>query len=190
MRTLCLITLCLLAGCSRPGLRPPPAPALQPTATIQELMQTIVDPSADAVWESVSSETGPNGIEEHQPRTDAEWQSVRGHAVRLTEGANLLLVEGRAVSHADAALEDAHVPGVLDARGVRQAIDADRGAFRTHALALHAAGQEALAAIDARDARRLLSAGERIDAACEACHLRYWYPNAEQPRWPAPLRKE
>ena len=57
------------------------------------------------------------------------------------------------------------MPGVLHARQVRQAIDA-------------------------RSAQRLLVAGERIDQACEACHVRYWYPDAEKPGWPAPLRKE
>jgi hypothetical protein len=180
----------LLAACSQPRVPEAPAQPFRATASIQELMQSIVDPAADAVWEAVSSETGPNGIEEHQPRSEEEWLAVRRHALTLVEASNLLLVHGRAVSHGDKALEDAHVPGILDARQVRQAIDADHGAFAAHALALHAAGSEALAAIDARNAQRLLVAGEKIDAACEACHMRYWYPNAEQPRWPAPLRKE
>jgi hypothetical protein len=175
-----------LAGCAQ---RPAPAPArFQPSASIQELMLTIVDPSADALWDSVSSETGPNGVEEHQPRTEDEWRAVRRHALLLIEAGNLLMIEGRQVTHGDKALEDAHVPGILDARQVRQKIDADHAAFSTRALALHAAGTEALAAIDARNAQRLLAAGERIDHACEGCHAQYWYPDAEQPAWPAPLR--
>jgi hypothetical protein len=191
MRPFCWVPLlaAVLTGCT-PARQAEAPPAFRPTASIQELMQTIVDPAADAVWESVSSETGPNGIEEHQPRSDAEWLAVRRHALTLVEGSNLLLVRGRAVSHGDGKLEDAHVPGILDARQVAAKIDADPSAFAAHALALHAAGSEALAAIDARDAARLLAAGEKIDHACEACHSRYWYPNAEQPRWPAPLRKE
>jgi hypothetical protein len=35
---------------------------------------------------------------------------------------------------------------------------------------------QALEAIDAKDAKRLLDVGGDIDAACEACHLVYWYP--------------
>jgi hypothetical protein len=190
MRKLVFLPLALLAACSQPKAPAAAPQPFQPTASIQELMQTIVDPAADAVWESVGSETGPQGIEEHQPRSDAEWLAVRRHALTLVEAGNLLLVPGRAVSHGGKALEDAHVPGILNAREVATAIAADRGAFAARALALHAAGSEALAAIDARDAQRLLRAGERIDAACESCHMRYWYPNAEQPRWPAPLRKE
>ena len=190
MRRLLVLPLALLAACSQSRAPEPIAQPFRPTASIQELMQTIIDPSADAVWDAVSSETGPQGIEEHQPRSEAEWLAVRRHALTLVEGSNLLLVPGRAVSHGGKGLEDAHVPGILDAREVGQAIAADRGAFAARALALHAAGSEALAAIDAHDAQRLMRAGERIDAACEGCHIRYWYPNAEQPRWPAPLRKE
>jgi hypothetical protein len=148
-----------------------------------------LNPSADALWEAVSSETGPNGVEEYQPRTEQEWLAVRRHTLLLIEAGNLLLVENRDVSHGSGALEDAHVPGILDARQVRAAIDADRGAFSSHALALHTAGTEALAAVDARNPQRLLVAGEKIDHACEGCHSRYWYPNAEQPTWPAPPRK-
>jgi hypothetical protein len=179
-----------LAGCTKhPTPSPAPAP-FRPSASIQELMQTIVDPAADALWESVGSETGANGVEEHQPRTDAEWLAVRRHALMLVEAGNLLMIEGRQVSHGSRALEDAHVPGILAPNQVRAAIDADRGAFAGRALALHAAGTEALVAIDARSPQRLLAAGERIDHACEGCHTQYWYPNAEQPKWPAPLCHE
>jgi hypothetical protein len=190
MRRMVFLPLALLAACSQPRAPDSHAQPFRPTASIQELMQTIVDPAADAVWEAVSSETGPHGIEEHQPRSEAEWLAVRRHALTLVEAGNLLLVPGRPVSHGGKPLEDAHVPGILDARQVAQAIDADRGAFAARVLDLHAAGSEALAAVDARDAQRLMRAGERIDAACEGCHMHYWYPNAEQPRWPAPLGKE
>lgn len=33
-----------------------------------------------------------------------------------------------------------------------------------------------LAAIDAKDADRLFQLGGEIDAACEACHVVFWYP--------------
>jgi hypothetical protein len=40
-----------------------------------------------------------------------------------------------------------------------------------------------LAAIDARDVPRLGQAGSALDAACESCHLTYWYPKQVLPRW-------
>jgi hypothetical protein len=184
-----LIPLLFLTACSRNA--PPPAkPASQflPTASIQEVMSSIVDPAADAVWDSVSTEVTAKGAIENQPRSDTEWLAVRQHAVTLLEATNLLLIEGRTVSHT-MKLEDAHVPGILTPVEVQKKIDADRPAFAERAHALHDAGVEALAAIDAKNPQRLLAAGERIDAACESCHMVYWYPNAEQPKWPAPLAK-
>ena len=35
----------------------------------------------------------------------------------------------------------------------------------------------ALKASDARDKDALFKACERLDKACENCHLHYWYPN-------------
>lgn len=163
--------------------------AAEPQASVQELMADLIDPAADAVWEAVSSETGPNGIEEHYPRTAEEWNAVRRHALRIVEGANLLLVEGRQVSHGKA-LEDADVPGISTAPQIQHAIDTNRAAFGAYARELHAAGSEVLAATVARNPQRLLAAGAKLDAACERCHAAYWYPNAEQqPAWPAPLTR-
>lgn len=183
-----LIPLLLLTACGQSVPPAKPAAQFRPTASIQELMVSIVDPAADALWESVSTETTAKGTVEHQPRTDAEWQAVRNHAVSLIEAGNLLLIEGRAVSHT-LKLEDAHVPGILTPQEVQKKIDGDRAQFAQRAHALHAAGVEALAAVDARSPQRLLVAGEKIDQACESCHSVYWYPNAEQPKWPAPIAK-
>jgi cytochrome c556 len=73
------------------------------------------------------------------------------------------------------------VPGVFDAAAVQQAIRTDRPGFQRAAHRLHAAGVEALAAIDRRDVEALVRAGGRIDQACESCHSVYWYPNAGPP---------
>ncbi len=183
-------TLLALAACSRtPQQAIPQQPPFKPTASIQDLMTAIVDPSADALWDSVSSEMTSKGIEEKQPRSDAEWLAVRRDAIALLEAGNLLMMNGRAVTHGGKPTEDAHVEGVSTPQQVRQAIDASPAQFHAGALQLHDAAADALAAIDARDAARLLVAGEKLDHACESCHSAYWYPNAKQPpsRWPAPL---
>ena len=153
-------------------------------------MTAIVDPSADALWESVSSEVTSKGTEEKQPRTDQEWLAVRHNAIALIEAGNLLMMNGRAVTHAGKATEDAHIEGVSNPQQIRQAIDANPSRFHATALALHDAAAEALAAVDAKDAARLMIAGEKLDHACEGCHSVYWYPNAKQPpsRWPAPIK--
>jgi hypothetical protein len=55
----------------------PPAPTYRPIADVKQLMQGIVDPSADGVWESVSVIFTKAGMEERRPRTDKEWAAVR-----------------------------------------------------------------------------------------------------------------
>jgi len=177
-----LLLPAVLAACTRP------APvAFHPDASVQEVMAHIVDPAADAIWASVKSETTAQGLKEYQPGNAAEWLEVRHHAVTLAEAANLLLVEGRPISHGNQ-LEDAHLPGILTAEQVRSKIAADPARFAAAARELQVAAQEATAAIDARAAARLMAAGEKIDAACEHCHRSYWYPGTEQPKWPAPLK--
>jgi len=163
-----------------------PAPAATDSpfrlqASIQELMQSVVDPPADALWESVATISSLDGIEERQPRTDEEWATVRRHAMTIIEAANLLVMDGRRVAHEGKQLEDAHTPGISTTEEIQKAIDTSRPVFIERAHALQAAGLAALSAIDARDAQALSAAGGALDEACEACHLKYWYPNTPKP---------
>jgi hypothetical protein len=181
-----------LAGCGPRGQAvAAPTPTLTPLAapaspfkvslSLHDVMTAVVDPAADALWASVASVTTKAGTEEHRPRSEDDWNALRLHAVRLAESANLLVIDGRPVVLPGRTLDDAGVPGVLDAAGVQQAIAANRPGFITAAQALHAAAAQALSAIDARNVEGLSSAGSSIDQACERCHLVYWYPNARRP---------
>lgn len=156
--------------------------ALVPAATVQELMATQVDPSADALWASVSTVISAAGTVEKQPRTEAEWRTLRRYAVNLIEGGNLLAVPKRRVAAAGGATEDAAVPGIEQPEDIQRAIDGDPASFRSAALRLRDAGFGALTAIEQRNAQGLVEAGGDLDAACEACHLKYWYPHSPRPR--------
>jgi len=182
----------LLSSCAPAPrhLSPAQAAAFKPAASIQDLMVSIIDPAADALWNSVSTEITASGIEEKHPRTEQEWQAVRNYAIALQEAGNLLMMEGRPVTHGGKPTEDAHVAGVSSPAQVRQAIDANPVGFNAAAREMQDAAGEALAAIDAKNPARLLAAGGKLDQACERCHGGYWYPNAKQPpsQWPAPLK--
>lgn len=103
IQLLLLSSVIALASCTREARQPAPTPLNTP-ASIQDLMTAMVDPAADTLWESVSSELTAKGIEEKQPHTDAEWLALRHQAILLQEAANLLLMPGRAVTHADSTL--------------------------------------------------------------------------------------
>jgi hypothetical protein len=155
---------------------------LVPVASIQELMATQVDPSADLLWASVSTVISSAGTEEKQPRTDAEWRTVRRYAVTLIEGANLLAVPDRRVAQANEETEDSKVPGIERPENIQKAILTDPASFTRAAFKLRDAGLHALAAIDERNAQGLIEAGGDLDSACEACHLKYWYPHSPRPK--------
>jgi cytochrome c556 len=153
-----------------------PAEPVRPRATVQELMDTRIDPAADALWDSVAFIASEKGEEDRRPRTPAEWAAVRQNAMALIEGAADLGMPGRRVS----AVEAAPGPGELRASEIQHLIEADPAAFAKRAYALQAATRAALAAINSKDADGLMNAGGIIDAACEACHIVYWYPKQLQ----------
>lgn len=173
-----LIALC--ACSARTAVQPAPA-SLEPVATLQELMQSEVDASADNIWDAVETTTGPGGEEHKQPRTAAQWQEVRRNAIVLIEAANLLTVERRRLS---AAPFPAEAAGALDSAEIDERISNNRFIFDQYALALRQTARSVLAAIDAQDPQALVTAGGNLDAVCESCHMTFWYPNQVIPPFP------
>ena len=88
--------VCLLGSCAAP----PPPSDYNIVATIKDIMDSAIDPSADYIWESVGTEVSAAGILDKRPQTDEEWKEERRRAVILVEAANLLLMPGRRVAKA------------------------------------------------------------------------------------------
>ncbi len=153
-----------------------PAAPSQPDLTIQQLMDTKVDPSADVLWDSVAFIATTKGEEDRRPRTAAQWDAVRRSALALLGAVDELAVPGRRV--ASGARKPG--PGELDTSAIQRLIDSNPDAFARRARGLRSAATQALQAIDARDADALMNAGGLIDEACEACHVAYWYPSQAQ----------
>src|ERR1700690_3198222 len=91
----------------------PPAPPFQLKASIQELMDAVIDPAADALWDSVSITETAKGTVFHQPHSDEEWQEARRHAIALIEGTNLLIMDGRKLVAPGSPVLDEGTSGVL-----------------------------------------------------------------------------
>jgi len=165
------------------------ASPLRPLVGIRDIMKDEVDPSADSLWDAVSSSNSAAGPVEKQPRSEEDWQEVRRSAVILVEAANLLLIDGRRVA-ADGRIEDADVPGILPPAEIDRKIARERPIFVSRARALQDAAREALDAVESRNAARLFDAGGKLDEACEACHVRFWYPGDRHPPLPAHVNLE
>ena len=182
-----IVSLLVVSGCrgqqQPPKAEEPAQPAYTPVATVKDLMDSIVDPSADVVWQSVSTVVDKQrGTVDRAPHTAEEWTEVRRGAIRLVEATNLLLIPGRHVARPG---EKSQTPGVeLEPEQMEALINKDRAAWNSRAKALHDATLAALQAIDAKDPEKLIDTGEQIDVACENCHTHYWYPNEKLPPLP------
>ena len=163
-----LLTLAFVAGCSSS-----PPSEFRPTSTVKDIMDSVIDPSADVLWDSVEVIATLEGTERKAPRTDDDWKVLRRHAVALAEASNLLLIPGRHVARPGEKPDDARVE--LQPQEIEALLGKDPAAWALRAHGLHDAAIESLAAVEARDVTRLMNAGETIDGACESCHRNYWY---------------
>jgi hypothetical protein len=152
------VPLCaiLSVACSRE----PPAPAaptaapppFHTTLTTQQLMGWIIDPTADVIWNSVGTTVSEKGTEEHQPRTDEEWATMRNAAAVLIESGNLLMLDKRPV---------------------------DKEQWMTLARGMSDAAQRVLETAETKDVEAYFDAGGALYEACVACHSKYVIEPAE-----------
>src|SRR5215468_1709188 len=88
----------LNAGCTTQKTPAPPQPKYESVGTIKELMDSMVDPNADAIWGSIEETVSATKDTKRFPHTEDEWKDVRYHALALIETTNLLLMPGRHVA--------------------------------------------------------------------------------------------
>src|SRR6476659_9003125 len=100
------------ASCAQqqaPAAKSQPEPEFRTTATVKDIMDALVDPGSDYIWDSVETVVSAKGVEEKAPHTDEEWKSVRNHAIMLLEATNLLQMPGRHVAKAGEKADDPKV---------------------------------------------------------------------------------
>jgi cytochrome c556 len=165
--------IALSVSCSREET--PPSSALSRTATIKDIMDSMVDPSGDFLFESIQVIADEKGVRQVAPETDEQWAEVRRRALILMEAPNLLVMEGRKVAQPG---EKAEYPEVeLQPEQIQKLLDEDPASFIRRAKRLQDAAEAALQAAGSKDKDALFKAVDKIDKACENCHLHYWYPN-------------
>jgi hypothetical protein len=174
-----LVLQSVLAGCAAPAREETPSPAAppyRPVASIREVMNSVIDPNIDPVWNSVATVIDDGRATERAPATDEEWAELRRHALVVSEAANLLLMHDRPVAPPGA---PSLAPGVeLTPEEIRKLIDENPEGWHLYVQELQDSLKPAIAAIDAKNPQALLEIGEKIDTTCENCHQVFWYPNA------------
>jgi hypothetical protein len=158
----------------------PAAPSLDsslaPTLSVKELMEHVIDPTADWIFDAAVIDISHKGVTETKPLSDDDWLKVERGAYLLAESTNLLKIPRRMVPIEDEGKP--HQPGdpELPPEQIQAKIEKDRALWYKHADGLKTAALEAVQVAKARDLEGLFKAGDTVDKACEACHLEYWYP--------------
>jgi hypothetical protein len=183
------VPACLFFGCQASKTAEP-----APTGTmfpIRDVMQSLVMPQAETIWDAVSTAVTEKGVETKAPKNQEEWDMMRHAAVSVSEAMNLILMPGRKVAKPGDQAKDPTVE--LTPEQIQELIDKDRESWGKLAHELQTAMDDAIKAIDAKNPDALSNAGGGIDAACENCHKKYWYPNDKgaagatpEPAAPAP----
>ncbi len=141
-------------------------------------MEHIVDPTADWIFDAAVIDVTAAGTVETKPISDDDWLKVERGALLLAESANLLKMP-RAIVAVGRPIAT-HDPGQpapeLSPAQIQAKIDENRARWNTHADQLRVVALDSLKVVKARNAEGLFDIGNRVDQACESCHLEYWYP--------------
>ncbi len=121
-------------------------PPFDTSVSMKDLMNNVLDPAADGIWESVGTIMTVEGTFERAPSTDDDWAGVRGNALQLIETGNLLMLPGRTGGSDD---------------------------WVKHAQDLIEQSKRALQAIDAKDKDALFTIGGDIYDVCTNCHKQF-----------------
>lgn len=138
-----LILLSTLAVSACGGPTPPP---FKPIADNKLLMQAVVDPNADLIWDAVKIIMTKDGDQDIRPRTDEQWMAVRNAAVAVAESGNLLMMVPRAKNG---------------------------GEWMQLSQDMITASEAAIRAAEAKNAEKLFTVGGDLYDSCSNCHRKY-----------------
>jgi hypothetical protein len=147
---------------------------LTPIVSVQELMHDLIEPAAKTLFTSVRVVIDkPHGTVEYGPKTDADWEKIRSAAVTLGEGVYLLKVARPIVPADDRDPRDATE---LTPPEILKKLQRDPVLWEARIQAVRNVALQAIDVAKRRDTEELWDVGENLNAACERCHLDYWYP--------------
>lgn len=153
-------------------------PLEKPELTVKDIMDSMVDPSGDFLFESVQDIADASGWHRKEPKTDAQWAELAKHWTVLKGAHRLLIQEGRKAGRDEDKPDHPEVEN--PPAEVQKLMDAERPDWIVRAQRLDAAADLGLKATAAKDVTALSAALLNLDKVCESCHLHYFYPNDQR----------
>ncbi len=154
---------------------------MKPVVSVKELMNYMIDPASDYIFDSVKTFVRPDGkIVEVEPKTDEDWEKLKIGAVTIAEGVYLLKVERPFTPKGDVNNSVGPDATELSPEQIVAKVTKDPVEWNARIEALRNVGLEVLDIVKKRNAKELWDATENLDEACEACHRSYWYPKEDQ----------
>jgi hypothetical protein len=175
----------LIGACSESKPAAPPASSshpqelwgdLKPVVSVKELMRDMIDPASDYVFDSVKIISTKSGSAETIPKTDEEWDKIRVGAVTMAEGVYLLKIPRPFAPPGDDNNSTGPDPEELSPAQIKAKLEADPVLWNAKIEALRNVGLEVMELVKKKDADGLWQASDDLDAACENCHVAFWYP--------------
>jgi hypothetical protein len=149
---------------------------MKPIVSVKELMADMIDPASDYVFDSIGTIITTEKTTEIQPRTEEDWARIRAGAVTMAEGVYLLKVPRRFAPVGDENNSTGPEPEELAPTQITAKLEKDPVLWNAKIEALRNVGLEVLEIVKKKDTNALWNACEDLDAACENCHLEFWYP--------------
>jgi len=152
----------VVAGCSaQPEATQAAAPVFIPVLSVKELMENIVDPQSDYVFDAVGSDISPKGVVDIKPTTDDDWIKIQRGAYVLAESSNLLKMTRKMAPDGVGNVE----PGgpELTPAQVEAKVKENPALWNSHADTLRTEALKVIEIVKAKDADKLLAAGSAID---------------------------
>jgi hypothetical protein len=150
-------------------------------ASVRDIMESMVEPNADKLFDSVAIDVNATGIHEMKPETDEQWEELEHAAFGLAEAVTLIKMVGRPMAQPGEMNTDPDGPELAPVV-IAAKVNRSRATWNKHATHLQDLAIKALAIVEKRDTKGLFDIGGDLDTACENCHLEYWYPDDKKNR--------
>src|SRR5262245_29554483 len=105
---------------------------LKPLFSVKELMEHVIDPQADFIFDAVAVDINERGISETKPTSDDDWVKVQRAAVTLAEGTNLLKIPRPVAPEGETNKSEGPGKPELSPDQIQAKLDQDRSLWNSH----------------------------------------------------------